>query len=183
MDGRADIAAARKMTALPILGINKCMFEGYDAYITVTFDLASAVVEAGAQIVALDGTGRPLPYEVTLSQLIARIHHELGVPVMADVSTCNEGIAAMQAGADIVATTMSGYTPNSRKAVPYTPDFGLLRELVSAVQVPVIVEGRVTTPEQMRECFILGAHAVCIGGAITNPTSITSRFVEFIPKQ
>ncbi len=180
VDGPADIEAVRKMTHLPILGINKHKFEGFDPYITVTFDLARHAVAAGADLLAMDGTGRPLPEGATLAQLIGRIHRELAVPVMADVSTCDEGIAAAQAGADIVATTMSGYTPNSRKLLQHSPDFDLLRELVVSVAVPVIVEGRVSTPEQLVQCFEMGAHAVCIGSAITSPYSITRRFVDAI---
>lgn len=178
LDGAPDIHAARNATHLPIIGINKRHFAGYDPYITVTFDLAQEIVNAGADLIAMDGTGRPFPANVTLEQLIARIHRVLNVPVMADVSTLSEGAAAEQAGADIVATTMSGYTPYSRAAIAYTPDFELLQELVATVHCPVIVEGRVTTPDQVTACFELGAHAVCIGGAITNPASITARFVE-----
>ena len=180
VDGPADVAAARQATQLPIIGINKRKYPGIESYITVTFELAEEVIAAGADLIAMDGTGRPLPGGVTLQQLIGRIHQELGVPVMADVSTLVEGLAAEQAGADIVATTMSGYTAHSRRAIPYTPDFELIRELVANVHVLVIVEGRVTTPDQLAECFALGAHAVCIGGAITNPTSITERFVKAI---
>jgi N-acylglucosamine-6-phosphate 2-epimerase len=180
VDGPADIAAARRMSSLPILGINKRKFAGIDPYITVTFELAQEAVAAGADLLAMDGTGRPLPGGVTLGELIARIHRELRVPVMADISTRDEGVAALAAGADIVATTMSGYTPNSRKATPHTPDFDLLQELVAMADVPVVVEGRVTTPEQLARCFDLGAYAVCIGGAITNPVGITTRFVEAI---
>ena len=183
VDGPADIAAARQMTRLPIMGINKCKFEGFEPYITVTFELAQEAIGAGADLLAMDGTGRPLPNGVSLGQLIERIHRELKVPVMADVSTREEGIAAARVGADIVATTMSGYTPDSRKPIPYTPDFDLLQDLVGSVGVPVIVEGRVNTPEQLVRCFQLGAHAVCIGGAITNPASITARFVETIKNQ
>jgi N-acylglucosamine-6-phosphate 2-epimerase len=181
VDGPADITAARKMTSLPILGINKHKFEGFDSYITVTFDLAKEAVDAGADLLAMDGTGRPLPGGATLTQLIERIHRELNLPVMADVSTAAEGVAAAKAGADIVATTMAGYTPNSRKPIPHTPDFDLLYELVKLVDVPVIVEGRLTTPEQVNRCFELGAYAVCIGGAITNPFGITMRFVSATP--
>jgi N-acylglucosamine-6-phosphate 2-epimerase len=168
------------MTRLPILGIYKRKFEGYAPYITATFELAKEIVDAGADLLAMDGTSRPLPGGVTFPQLIEHIHHDLHVPVMADVSTCEEGIAAAAAGADMVATTMSGYTPYSRKLIPHTPDFDLLQELVTTVDVPVIVEGRVTTPEQLVQCFELGAYAVCIGGSITNPASITARFVDAI---
>lgn len=182
IDGAADIAAAKAMTRLPIIGISKFKYEGYDPYITVTIELAREVVDAGAQLVAMDGTGRPLPFGVTLEQLIARIHDELRVPVMADVSTREEGIRAEHAGADIIATTMSGYTAYSRAKIEHTPDFELIDELVAAVKAPVIVEGRVTTPEQLRRCFDAGAHAVCIGSAITNPAYITARFVESLKR-
>jgi N-acylglucosamine-6-phosphate 2-epimerase len=183
LDGPIDVAAARKLSTLPILGINKHKFEGFDPYITVTFELAREVVEAGANLVAMDGTNRPLPGGERLADLIARVHHELHVPVMADISTKEEGIAAAAAGADVVATTMSGYTPYSRKATAYTPDFELLSELVASVQVPVIVEGRVWTPEQLVACFDLGAHAVCIGSAVTSPASIVSHFINSIQQR
>jgi N-acylglucosamine-6-phosphate 2-epimerase len=180
VDGPADIAAARENSHLPIMGINKHKYEGFEPYITVTFDLAKEAVDAGANLLAMDGTGRPLPGGLTPKQLIKRIHTELNVPIMADVSTRDEGIAAEKYGADIVATTMAGYTPYSRMIIPYTPDFALLEELVATVKVPVFVEGRVYTPEQLVKCFELGAYAVCIGGAITNPSVITARFVSAI---
>ena len=180
INGPDDISAVRGMTSLPIIGIYKQKHVGYESYITVTFESAHQIVNAGADLVAMDGTGRPLPDGYSLSELIARIHDELHVPVMADVSTLQEGIAAAQAGADIVATTMSGYTAQSRSAINDTPDFMLIEELVATVTVPVIVEGRVTTLEQLTRCFSLGAFAVCIGGAITNPQMLTQRFVNSI---
>lgn len=180
IDGPANVAAARRVTRIPILGINKRKFEGYEPYITVTFELAKEVVDAGAALVAIDGTGRPLPGGVTLKKLIGRIHDELRIPVMADVSTAAEGIAAEKAGADIVATTLAGYTGAGRPRIPDQPDFDLVMELVKAVKAPVLVEGRITTPEQAAEAFRLGAYAVCVGSIITKPRYITSRFVAAV---
>ncbi len=176
INGPADVAAARQLTRLPVLGIYKRAFEGYEPFITATFDLAFEVVAAGAHLVALDATDRPRPGGVMLPELIARIHAELQVPVVADVSTLAEGMAAVAAGADIVSTTLAGYTPYSRPPVPNSPDLAVVEELVAAVNVPILVEGRVTSPEHVRRAFELGAYAVCVGDAITNPAAITARF-------
>jgi N-acylglucosamine-6-phosphate 2-epimerase len=179
IDGPDDIAAARRATVsgLPILGIYKRRFEGYEPYITATFELAAEVARAGADLVALDATARPRPGGVALEALIARIHTELGVPVMADISTVEEGLAAARAGAELVSTTLGGYTLYSRPPLPHTPDFELLRDLVAAGPgVPVVVEGRVTSPDHVARAFELGAFAVCVGDAITNPAAITARF-------
>jgi N-acylglucosamine-6-phosphate 2-epimerase len=104
-----NIRAIRELVQVPIIGIYKHTLPDYPVYITPTFEQARAVVEADADIVAIDATARDRPKP--LQELIQRIHEELGVPVMADISTLDEGVAAAEMGADRVATTMSGYTP------------------------------------------------------------------------
>ena len=108
-NGAADVAAIRAVTSLPLIGLNKLGDPG-GVYITPTFASAVGIVEAGADLVALDGTLRPRPDGALLADQIARIHDELGVPVLADVDTLEAGLAAREAGADLVATTLSGYT-------------------------------------------------------------------------
>ena len=133
------------------------------------------VVAAGANVVALDGTQRPRPYGESLAQIIAGLH-EIGIPVMADISTRSEAYAAAEAGADMVATTLAGYTPYTEHVDKLGPAFSLLEE-ISALAVPVVVEGRIWTTEHVARCFEGGAHAVIIGSAITVPELITRRFV------
>ena len=174
-NGPGDIRAIKEVVGLPIIGIYKINFPGYDTYITPTFEAAKEVVEAGADIIAVDGTLRPHPKELSAGELIAEIK-TLGLPVMADISTLEEGIAAAEAGADIVATTMSGYTPYSRQSDD--PDFELIQELFRSVKAPIIAEGKIWTPEQARKAIDLGAHAVVVGTAITRPHVITERFVK-----
>jgi len=176
--GAADIAAIRARVHCPIIGIDKVWTDGFEVYITPTFAAAGPIAAAGADIVAVDGTPRPRAQGETLAHLIRRIHDDLGTLVMADASTWEEGVAAAELGADIVATTMSGYTPYSRQASG--PDLEMLRQLARHVDVPIIVEGKIWHPEEVRQALDLGAWAVVVGTAITNPLEITRRFVAAI---
>ena len=96
---------------------------------------------------------------------------------MADSATVEEGIEAAKLGADILSTTLAGYTLESKDS-PQGPDFPLLEKLVKSVDVPVFLEGRIWEPEEVDRAFSLGAHAVVIGSAITRPQLITKRFVQ-----
>jgi len=96
---------------------------------------------------------------------------------MADISTLEEGIKAREDGADILSTTLAGYTLESAASPSDAPDFELLEQLVSNTDCPVILEGRIWSPAQVDKAFEIGAHAVVIGSAITRPQLITKKFV------
>lgn len=176
-DGPANIHAIRRATSLPIIGIYKRHIPGSDVYITPDVASARVVIHAGADIVAVDGTGRPRPGGITLAELIRAIKNSNDVLIMADISTVKEALAAVAAGADLVATTLSGYTPATAQK-RNGPDLQLIEELVTRVHVPVIAEGRFWRPEEACQAIRLGAHAVVIGTAITNPEAITAHFVR-----
>ncbi len=178
-NGAANVAAIRAAVDLPILGINKITYPDSDVYITPTLDAAKAVAEAGSHIIAIDGTERPRPEGWTLTRLIAAIKRECQLPVMADISTYEEGVAAAAAGADLVATTLSGYTPYSPKVEG--PDIELVKRLAADLSIPVIAEGKINEPGQLAECFAVGAFAVVVGRAITMPHEITRRFAQATP--
>ncbi|HEY65139.1 MAG TPA: N-acetylmannosamine-6-phosphate 2-epimerase [Caldilineae bacterium] len=175
-DSPTHIAAIRRVVSVPIIGIYKQGERSPDrVYITPTFEAAQAIAEAGADIIALDATPRARPAGLTAGELIQRIHEELGLPVMADVSTCQEGVEAASAGADLVATTLAGYTPYSRQLEDW--DRELLRELKAAIEAPVVVEGRVHSPQDACEALAMGAYAVVVGTAITRPDWLTAQYV------
>jgi N-acylglucosamine-6-phosphate 2-epimerase len=175
-NGPDDIAAIRAVTDLPIIGLQKLGDPG-GVFITPTYESAIALVAAGADLVALDATLRPRPDGQPLAGQIARIHDELGVPVLADVDTIEAGLAAVDAGADLVASTLSGYT-NGR--TPTGPDVELVRQLAAKLDCPVVAEGRIRTPEDVGAVCAAGAYAVVVGNAITNPMDITARLAAAV---
>ena len=173
-----DIRAIKDSCSLPVIGIDKVYLEGFEVYITPRFEDAERIAAAGADIIALDCTPRPRPDGVTMQELVRHIKEELDLPVMADIATLEEAVAAEKAGVDIVATTMSGYTAYSPPRD--TPDFDLLEAVIRAVDVPVIAEGHILTLAEARACLALGAWAIVIGSAITRPIELTQRFAKAI---
>ncbi|WP_433385589.1 N-acetylmannosamine-6-phosphate 2-epimerase [Micromonospora sp. KLBMP9576] len=172
--GLADIAAIRDAVDLPLIGLWKDGDD--DVFITPTLEHALAVARAGAHIVALDGTCRPRPDGRSLGDTVAAVHEQTGALVMADCATLEEGIAAAGAGADLVGTTLAGYTAYTSKQPG--PDLDLVARLARAVDVPVVAEGRIHTPAQAAQALRAGAFAVVVGTAITHPTTITGWFAS-----
>ena len=176
-----DIAAIRAAVTLPIIGLYKQDIPDYPVYITPTLAHAQAVAEAGADIVAIDATARSRPEPGTLTDFIARIHATTGRPVLADISNLAEAEAAAAAGADMISTTMSGYTDESPRQ--RGPDLALVAEVARRVAVPVLAEGRYRTAQQAVQALQNGAVAVVVGGAITRPQEITRLFVEAMAEE
>lgn len=178
--GARDIKNAKTLFDVPVIGITKPkrIPDNWKeiVYITPSVPDVMEVVTAGADIVALDGTQRRRPDGMLLKDLIKYIHVNKRV-AMADISTLEEGLAAKEAGADILSTTLAGYTLESSNSPTDEPDFELLKRLVEESNMPVALEGRIWTPEQVDKAFDLGAHCVVIGSAITRPQLITKRFV------
>lgn len=174
--GLDDVAAVREAVALPVIGLTKQDRDG--VFITPTLDDAVAVARRGAEIVALDGTSRPRPDGLDLAAVIKAVHDE-GALVMADVATLPDGELAAAAGADLVASTLSGYTEDTAGRVGPGPDLELVAGLRRALpDQPIVAEGRYHSPESVAEALRLGATAVVVGTAITDPTWITRSFAR-----
>ena len=173
-NGAAHIAAFRAELDVPILGIEK-RYGAQGVEITANFAAANRVAAAGASVIALDCTNRRLHGEEPWPQIVERIHRELSLPVLADIATLEEGIAAAKAGVNAVATTLSGYTPETShiSGVPYD----LIAELVRELKIPVIAEGHIAQPDEARRALDMGAYAVVVGAAITRPENIARCFV------
>ncbi|MFD1178247.1 N-acetylmannosamine-6-phosphate 2-epimerase [Paenibacillus puldeungensis] len=171
-----DIAAIKRVTKLPLIGLWKREYAGFGVYITPTLEEVEGVIAAGADIVAMDATKRDRPDGLSLSEIVKEIRRKHQVLLMADISTLEEGLMAEQLGFDLISTTLSGYTPYSPQG--QEPDFQLIADLSSRVRIPVLGEGRIHSPEQALYCLQEGAYAVVIGGAITRPQEIVKKYVD-----
>ena len=181
-NGVRDVIGIKEETNLPIIGIIKKGYEGYEQYITVTMDEIDQLVQAGADIIAMDCTLRERVDGRSVSEFIQAIKEKYPqIILMADISNLEEGINAWKAGIDMVGTTLSGYTEYTLKLEE--PDFKLIEDLAKNIDIPIIAEGRIHTPEQATKALDLGAHAVVVGGAITRPLEIATRFVDAISKR
>lgn len=174
IQGFEDVQAVRAVTDLPIIGLTKTDRDDTDVYITPTSAEAVRLAKLGADIVALDATLRPRPEP--LKEMFGAVH-EAGALVMADISTLDEAVNAMQEGADIVGTTLSGYTPHSRQLGG--PDWELLDELRGA-GLPFVAEGRLNTPADAARAAQSGAAFVVVGSAITRPDVVTGWFAQAV---
>lgn len=175
--GVDDIIEIKKVTNLPVIGIIKRNYKDSEVFITPTKKEIKELIETGCEMIALDATNRTRPNNEKINDLLELIHRSKRL-AMADVSTYEEGIKAQEMGFDCISTTLSGYTSYSTQSDKV--DFKLLEELVKDCSIPVICEGRIYTPEELKEAFDIGAYSVVIGGAITRPQQITERFVKAI---
>ena len=174
-----DVREIKAETGLPVIGLIKQVYEGYEPYITPTMKEVDELVEAEADIIATDCTLRKRGDGLTAGEWITEIRRSYGdILLMADISTYEEGVNAWKAGVDFVGTTLSGYTSYSRQQDG--PDLELVRTLSQTVDIPVIGEGKVHYPGQAVEMLDAGAYAVVVGGAITRPLEIAQRFMAAV---
>jgi len=136
------------------------------------------VMDAGADIVAIDGTRRARPDGLTLAETIDGIRAHGDALIMADCGSLDDAIAAEAAGADFLGTTLSGYTGERPKTDG--PDLELISLISEVCERPVIAEGRLHTPAQAAAAITSGAFAVCVGTAITHPSTIASWFADAV---
>lgn len=164
IQGEANIRAVRAKVDLPLVGLVKREYPGFEPYITPTLAEVRTIVEAGADIVAFDATDRPRPGGASVNAIVQAIA-EAGRVAMADCATQADGVRARSAGATILATTLHGYTADTLGGT--LPALGLVSELAK-LGAFTICEGGVHRPSELRAALEAGADAVVVGTAITN---------------
>ncbi|MBR1754709.1 putative N-acetylmannosamine-6-phosphate 2-epimerase [bacterium] len=176
--GFRDVKNAKKLLNVPVIGLTKpkALPQNWReiVYITPTIDDVKVLIDADADIIAIDGTSRDHKFDI--GEAISLIHANNKL-AMADIATFEEGIKCSKYGFDIISTTLSGYTTESLSESE-EPDFDLLKNLTENTKIPVFLEGRVWEPEHVKKAFELNAHSVVIGSAITRPQLIVKRFIE-----
>lgn len=177
--GVEDIIEIKSVTNLPVVGIIKRNYDDSQIYITATKLEIDELLKTKCEMIALDSTNRVRPNDEKLEDLIKYIKSS-GVLVMADISNYKEALKAQDLGVDCVSTTLSGYTDYTKKLD--SPDFELIERLVKNLKIPVIAEGRINTPEDLKKVYDLGVYSAVVGSAITRPQLIAKKFIDVIGK-
>ena len=178
---KEDIMEIRHNADLPIIGIVKRDYADSKVYITPTMKEVDELIEAKAEIIALDATGRLRPGNVTLDDFFRQAKEKYPAQLwMADCSTVEEALYADELGFDFIGTTMVGYTEESEGDRIEEDDFRILREIIAKAKHKVIAEGNINTPEKVKRVIELGAYSVVVGSAITRPQLITKEFSKVL---
>lgn len=180
-NSKIDIMAIKKEVDLPVIGIVKRDYDNSSVFITATCKEIDELVDSGCEMIAMDATNRNRPDNVLLRDLVKYTRESNPtIQLMADISTLEDAIQAEKLGFDCMSTTLYGYTEETHGRKLYDNDFEFLKKVLQHVNIPVIAEGNVMTPEMYKKCMELGAHASVVGGAITRPKDITTLFVNQI---
>jgi N-acylglucosamine-6-phosphate 2-epimerase len=175
-EGLRDISEIKKAVSIPIIGLIKLKSENTPVVITPLLEHVYQLMEAGADLIAVDATLRKR-VDGTLGNDFVAQAKAAGAKILADIDDLESAIAAEKSGAVAVSTTLSGYTNGP---VPELPDLDLVKACSSHCAVPVIAEGRFNSPELVSQAFDAGAWSVCVGSAITDPWLSTKRFIKSI---
>jgi len=174
-----DIREIRKTVDLPIIGIIKQNYGSCPVFITPTMKEIDALMEEGVEIIALDATERVRPDGKIIDEVFPVIRKKYPDQIfMADCATYDDVKKAVELGFDCIGSTLAGYTEESKDVS--LPDFTLIERMVNDFPVPVIAEGGISTPEELKKIFDLGVHAAVVGSAITRPMEITKKFAEVV---
>lgn len=174
-----DIKAIKERVDLPVIGIIKQIYPDSDVYITPTMKEVDALVDVGCEIIAVDATNRLRPNGKTFEEFFKEVRAKYPNQLfMADTSCFDEGRLAEELGCDLIGTTMAGYTPYTKGTS--LPDYTLMSRYVNDLNSPVIAEGGIWSPDELKKAIDLGVHSAVIGTAITRPMDITRRFVNAI---
>ena len=174
-----DIKAIKETVDLPVIAIIKQVYPDSEVYITPTMKEVDALAELGCEIIAIDATNRLRPGGDTIESFFTKVREKYPNQLfMADTSCFDEGKKAEELGFDLIGTTMAGYTPYT-KGTPL-PDFNLMERYVNELHSPIIAEGGIWVPQELKRAMDIGVHAAVVGTAITRPMDITKRFVNAI---
>ena len=172
-----DIREIKKTVPLPIIGIIKQDYENCKVRITPTLKEIDALVEEGASIIATDATSRIRPDGSTVAEFFKEVRKKYPEQLfMADCATYEDALRAQELGFDFIGTTLNGYTDDTRHLPP--PNFDFMHKLAETLHTPVIAEGGIFSPEELRTAMDQGVHACVVGSAITRPLKITQRYVK-----
>lgn len=180
INGIKNIEDTRKITNLPIIGLKKVYSDDTDVFMTPTITDVEEVIDAKADIVAIDGTNRIIngkPANHIIKEI--RIKYPNAI-ILADVRDEVDAIESLKLGANFVAPTFYRFKEDAKSTD--LPDWNMFAKMCKECKSlgHVLMEGKIWTVDDAIRALHYGAHAVIVGSAITRPHIITQRFVDHI---
>ena len=176
--GADNIQKIKERVNLPIIGINK-QFSEYPVYITPTYESAKEILDCGIDIIAIDATSRERPNHEQVETIVQKIRENYpDVLIMGEISNLEEAKAILPIKFDLISTTLSGYTEESKEVK--SVNIELIKKITQITDTPIIAEGKIMNEAEAQLALDAGAHSVVVGTSITRPEIITSRYVNYL---
>ena len=176
--GADNIQKIKERVNLPIIGINK-QFSEYPVYITPTYESAKEILDCGIDIIAIDATSRERPNHEQVVTIVQKIRENYpDVLIMGEISNLEEAKAILPIKFDLISTTLSGYTEESKEVK--SVNIELIKKITQITDTPIIAEGKIMNEAEAQLALDAGAHSVVVGTSITRPEIITSRYVNYL---
>lgn len=168
------------ITDLPMMGLIKQDYENSDVFITPTFKEVDDLIEIGVKCIATDATNRKRPKQ-SLEEIVNYIRSkDKDILIMADCATIEDVKRADKLGFDLIGTTLTGNTKESTGMNIISNNYEFIKECLKATNKPIIAEGGIWEPYQVKELLDLGCYGVVVGSAITRPRKITEKFMKYL---
>lgn len=165
-------------TNIPIIGSIKQQYNNSQVFITPTLKEVDQLIELDVDCIAIDATNRKRPNE-SLEEIVK--YCKLKAPnklIMAECAILEDVIRAEKLDFDLIGTSLRGNTDNSKGFSSIENNYHFIRECLDYVKKPIIAQGGIWQPFQVKDLLDLGCFAVVVGSAITKPKEITKHFLK-----
>lgn len=177
-EGFYNLKAVNGSVDVPIIGLIKSQFD--DGYVCISRDFSkiTELYNLGLRIIAVDGTNRKF-MGLSGPEFIQLCNKSFpDMEIIADIDSIDSAITAHKAGADAVATTLRGYTPQTNN-LHTAFDFNFVNQLKKEdASLKIIAEGKVNTPDILMKLNDIGVYSIVIGKSITDPKFIVDSYLN-----
>ncbi len=171
-----NILFIKKEIDLPIVGMIKKKIEGKKRFICPDIESINNIIKTNCDFIAIDYTLRDNCDKNHYIKVSKYVHENSNCEIVADISTVKEAKFAIECGADFVATTLCGYTFNTKDRK--LPDLNLIQQINEVGIKNLIGEGGYSKHSQYIKALELGAKIIVIGTSISRPHLIVKKIIH-----